>query len=246
MTCEKCGGTGFLVVEGRGYLVPGMKACPAEYSGVIPCECSKTRQSIALEHARKQLAQFESGPLITADDAMEAVRKLETGLNWFPKGKEQLTFVGDGLARMCRTKFAAMYVVARACELYQDWRKCGLMGLRQILTAKVLPREGPPIYTTDAYPEGLPEAPQKPIPEFKTLELPPGCHVTENRKLDAAITEALPNFTMADRRPVQSLQSPPKAEKPAPAPMSEERRAELQAMVDKAQEEVRAKKTAAG
>lgn len=145
MTCDKCNGTGWLIVEHNGFECASMCNCRAK-------------------------AQQPHGKLLTEDMAGGLVAGMCQILAFAPAEVGQGIIVA-ALMEMCSTQAQATYVVNRACALHTKWETCGIRGLRQILCAVYVPADGVMVSATEAYPDGIPSI--RP-PESVFPKLPPG------------------------------------------------------------------------
>ncbi len=172
-------------------------------SGAAKCQC----------RAEDIAATVERSP-IDGRSLSLATRALST-IGFFPREDEARMVIGDALAAMCPNVAALRYVVRRACELYQNWDRCGIQGLRQIVCYRFRPADGIEIYGTSAYPAGLPPDPkakQPQLPAGSTLALPPGTVVSANERLDARVRLLAHakdmNIHTRPRRPAQPPTNP--------------------------------------
>jgi hypothetical protein len=149
MTCEHCGGTGWIVKEGL-------------ISAVAPCAC---RRAVA----RKPFE--DDGTPLDEVSASVYVDRLCAVLSFAPAEDGRPTIV-HCLMLMCETVAEAAWTTHRACELYTRWDDCGVPGLRQIVSSFRKPSDGISISSTPAFPEGLP--PLRTLPAAEPLRLPPG------------------------------------------------------------------------
>lgn len=146
--------------------------------GAVRCECQSAKMPESV-----QRTPIDGISLAQATKALSAI-------GYFPREPMAQGVIGDALAAMCPNVEALRYVVRRACELYQNWERCGIQGLRQIVCFRYRPADGIEIYGTLAFPGGLPEDPKAPkklldAPPMKAL--PPGNVVTEDSRMDARV-----------------------------------------------------------
>jgi hypothetical protein len=148
MSCEQCGGSGWITVETH----------TASYAK--RCICYQPPVAPAAE-----------GKRLTKEVAVGAVAVLCDMLAFAPAGLGRAAIV-DALMDMCATAEQVDWLTRRACELHTEWKTCGLRGLRQILSSdsRYLPNDGLMVSATEAYPEGIPSTRKDPEP----LRLPPG------------------------------------------------------------------------
>ena len=161
MNCEQCNDTGWIVTE------RGAKRCP-------------------------HFAERQATPRTPIDGRSLAMATRGLGaIGFFPRDQESQTIIGDALAAMCPNVEALRYVVRRATELYQVWDRCGIQGLRQIVSYRYLPADGISIYGSSEFPEGLPPDPKSnppaALPAGVTLQLPAGNESTADTELEQKI-----------------------------------------------------------
>lgn len=176
MTCEKCDGTGWIVIE------------TATTSAVKPCSC----------RAPAKPKKPEKVTPLTVAEAAAHVRTLCDTLAFAP-GTAGQSIITAALMKMCETAEQAAWLIPRACELHTEWKTCGIAGLRQILGTKYKPKDGVMVTSTEAYPEGIPST--RPDPEPLLLGLPPGRLVSGDLEMDESI-QRLAQVKSIDRPPI--------------------------------------------
>jgi hypothetical protein len=143
--------------------------------GAVRCEC----QSATVTQQSVHRSAIDGISLAQATRALSVI-------GYFPRDPMAQGVIGDALASMCPNVDALRYVVRRACELYQNWERCGIQGLRQIVCYRYRPADGAEIYGTSAYPGGLPPDPQAQgkgiaAPDLKAL--PPGAEISADDRI---------------------------------------------------------------
>ena len=163
MSCEKCDGTGWIIVD------------TPKGSAAKPCACRPVRKP-----------EPPKGKPLTEKEAIAALTLLCGTLGWPPEAGARGLIV-KAMMTMCSTKEQAMWMVERAAELYTRWPDCGIRGLRQILSSdlRYLPADGVTISCTEAYPEGIPSTRKDPEP--LQLALPPGHVASADLEMDESI-----------------------------------------------------------
>jgi hypothetical protein len=157
VSCERCDGTGFVIVEHNG--VEGAKMCVC-----------------------RAKAQQPAGRPLREDMAAVLVEALCQNLAFAPDAVGQ-GLVVTALMEMCSTEDQAKFVVSRACSLHTKWETCGIRGLRQILCSRFVPKDGLSLSSTEAYPDGIPAT--RP-PELLKPRLTPGRAVSADLDCERA------------------------------------------------------------
>lgn len=183
---------------------------------------STPRGAVRCRHTKQQQARETCTPL--NDKALAGAIKALSAIAFFPTDAGAQTVIGDALASMCPSVESLRYVVRRAVSLYRSWDKCGVPGLRQIVCAKYRPADGSESGPTDEYPEGLPSE-----TKHDPLALPSGA----TRLIEGSVTEDV-DLDRKVRLLAQSKRMDRRKPNPEHEPMSEARRAQLQAQVDAA------------
>jgi hypothetical protein len=232
MSCDACGGTGYTIVE-RGEITAARK-----------CGC---RVKAEAERAAQQ-ARVNTGSPMNADVAAGAVRGLAAMGGFFPpeRDAEARAVIGDLLLRMCGTAEQCQMLVRKAVQLYSGaggWEKCGMVGLRQILSAVTVPKDGVVLHTgSEMFPGGLPRratgGPPLLLPPPDAVQGEPILMPERPRGYSSLLPAALcvpPELAQAlDAGDVLERAKSPKVE-----PMSEARRAEWKAKFEEAEKKRR-------
>jgi len=163
MSCPKCGGSGWVIVFRRNL----------EAADRCPC---KTVQ---------QTAAAAAGEALTENVATAVVDALCDALDDAPRKTLGKALVVDALMSMCATADDAWWVARRATVLYTRW--CGVPGLRQILCARSVPKDGLEVSYSEAYPEGIPS--ERPALQEALPLLGPG-KVSGDAQIDTAVQRA--------------------------------------------------------
>jgi hypothetical protein len=160
MTCDRCGGSGWVIVENNGIEAARMCTCR-----------SKTQQPCG-----KPLTEEVAGFLVEGLCQILA----------FAPDKIGQSIVASALMDMCSTEQQAHYVINRACALHTKWETCGIPGLRQILCHLYTPADGIVVNSTEAYPYGIPSL-RPPDPELG--KLPPGRFASADLDCERAVLQ---------------------------------------------------------
>ena len=242
--CDLCGGTGFVTVENAA----------TGYTGAKRCVCRD--EVLAQQVARQERAN--RGTPMTDGAAMACVKSLSGIGGYFPRDEVARAVIADVLVRMCHTVEQAQFMARKAYELYSGagggWDRCGIAGLRQILSALTVPKDGLVLHSTEAYPEGLPD--RRPPKPPEPLLLPEGCEpglplpafngIRDYQRRLLSTAEVLPLELVEavgaeDLRPLgPTLVPAPKPAAPAVVPLSGERRAELEREFEKVEQQRKA------
>lgn len=164
-------------------------------------------------------------------------------LPYFPADEFVMNALVKLVGDMCQTEDRVQWLVNRMTSgIYDRWP--GPHEMRAVYCFRYPPKDGVSAFST-VYPDGLPKDPTAPrrIEAPQHLELPPGAVVSADKTLDAAVVAAADVVKMptvrgeaADRfsRILKEIVTPPQDRpmRPAPEPMTELRRAELQAQID--------------
>jgi hypothetical protein len=218
MSCNICQGTGWIVTE----------------RGAKECQCRKAQQ-----------ARDEQRTAVSPESITVALKAFDA-LAWFPKEPTARVFIGDAMRTMCPSAEALQYLVRIVLHHYTTWEDCGIPGLRQIVCTKFKPADGIESEPTKRFPDGLPSE-----TKHEPLALPPGAHralpaghvASGDAQIDQAVDNAattvrMPKARVSDGKFERLLRETITAPcdrpdpKPAPEPMSLERRMELQAEID--------------
>lgn len=154
MSCDKCGGTGWIVRERNGI------------SSVSACSC---RKPLAISKPFE-----DTGTPLSDKVASLLTFELCETLDFAPDEKQELGRAAIALAlqSMCETEAEADWTIKRACNLYRKWGDCGIPGLRQIVSSFRLPKDGFSMFSTPVFPDGLPPLKSLPPPPPLQLQLP--------------------------------------------------------------------------
>ena len=171
MTCEHCGGSGWVIVETNGVSAAQMCVCRAH-------------------------EEQPPGKPLTVRKAAELVEALCQVLNYAPETVGRAIIL-DALMKMCATEEQAVFTINRACALHTEWKTCGIRGLRQILCSRYTPKDGISIGSTDSYPDGIPTL--RP-PEPALPRLPPGVAASCDVECERAVLRLAEAKTMNDAK----------------------------------------------
>jgi len=160
MTCEICNGTGFVIIERNG--ISAAKRCEGCRKPAVP--------------------NVPISPVSSAVATAATVALCEV-LEFSPTSELARMLISNALISMCPNEEAVWHVVSEAAQLYRNWGKCGIPGLRQIVCCKYSPRDGISLTSTDEYPDGLPSRRQLEL-VLAPAHLPPGHESTADRKLE--------------------------------------------------------------
>jgi len=203
MTCEMCGGSGWIVRES------------AAGSSAKPCSCRKT--------TAPTMPFRDRGIPLTVESAATHVAMLCDTLAYAPspppKGVGRAAIV-VALMEMCSTDDEAKWVVQRAMSLHTKWETCGIPGLRQIVSSIRIPKDGISLLSTDRYPEGVP-----PIKSLQAVlsfpkRLAPGASTTADGQLATGLDRAAQSMKL--------LEAPKEIERELTPEEREERRRALE------------------
>jgi hypothetical protein len=187
--CAQCQGTGFIIVE-TGIL-----------SAAKPCACRQPNTSTG-----------SSGTLLTDEVASIAANMLCDTLAFSPTTELGRATIAKALMKTCHSQEEVLWVVERACDLHTRWTTCGIPGLRQILSSRCIPKDGVPLSSTQAYPDGIPSEHSQ--QELDRVSLPPGQAISIDPNLERSVHElaeaksfpraTLPRVTRPHVRPASS------------------------------------------
>lgn len=159
MSCEHCGGSGWVTVETPTASFAKRCACYQPPTNTEP-----------------------QGTQLRENDAIAQVEVLCGTLAFAPPSGSRSMIV-KAVMSMCRTVEQLEWLTERACELHTEWKTCGIRGLRQIISSRWTPKDGLVITSTEAYPEGIPSSRKEPEP----LRLPPGTVASADLEMDQSI-----------------------------------------------------------
>jgi hypothetical protein len=159
MNCERCNDLGWIITERNGL------------SGATMCNCRAEAQKLPGKPLREEVAIY----------LVEALCQV---LGYAPDATGQPVLV-RALMDMCCTEEDLRYVVNRACALYTKWSECGVPGLRQILCARCVPKDGITLMSTAAYPDGVPTL--KPPDRYVMAALPLGRAASADLAMERAV-----------------------------------------------------------
>ena len=176
-------------------------------------------------------------------EIVEILQELRA-LPYFPNDEYVMNALVKLCGSMCRSLAEVQWLVNRMTSgIYSQWP--GPAEMRACFCCRYKPKDGISAYST-VYPDGLPPDPTAPprieAPAFKAL--PPGREVTADAALDTAIVAGAQILQMPTVRGerlnrfgklLKEILTPPQDRpmKPAPEPISPERRAEIQAEIDR-------------
>ena len=208
--CGRCGDTGWLIVERAGVSSAGRCACMPP----VPV------RAVPLQRAE---------PILTADEISLAVEGLAS-IPWFPKEEGARTMIADAIARLCTSGPACFEMVRRMVDRYKEWPGAREMRICYCaLIGSPLSGEDLHLAVSEYYPDGF--GTSKPAEAWQPAALPPGCVVSADRQLD----ESIKSLAVAKdlNRPRLRLPVAP-APRVLKDPLTPERRAEIQAQIDRA------------
>lgn len=184
MTCEKCDGTGYRIIERNGI------------EAAAPCEC------------RPKKREEQRTPIDDRALAQQTELLFDT-LDYVPKTDRARDALREDIRAMCGSVEALAWMVAMARRLHTKWNKCGLPGLRQILIKKYDPQDG---LNLPAFSEDYPDAEQfdslfgPPTGAYDAPALPDGAtraQIEAHRKTaDAGSSGLLSVFSEAEARDI--------------------------------------------
>lgn len=149
-----------------------------------------------------------------------------TLLRFFPSEQGARTGLFLLIGRMCSNEDQVRWLVQRTLNTCNEWP--GPLVLRQILCSKFRAADGIDVSCTSMFPDGVPSS--KPPEAWQPAALPPGCVVSADRQLD----ESIKSLAVAKdlNRPRLRLPVAP-APRVLKDPLTPERRAEIQAQIDR-------------
>lgn len=161
-------------------------------------------------------------------------------MRFFPSDESARVALVRMVCEMVRTDEEARWLVSRALQLYSEWP--GVHELRACFCNRFNPRDGINAYST-VYPDGLPPSPDAKLIEApQRIALPPGHVATVDKQLDEDVKKLAELKALPPAKPVTSdfakrlqevLTAPQnRPEVPYSEPLTESRRAEIQAMID--------------
>ena len=150
-----------------------------------------------------------------------------TLLRYFPSDPGARLDLAKLVARMAATDEQVDWLVQRTLNTCNEWP--GPLVLRQILCSKFKAADGIDVSCTSMFPDGVPSS--KAPGAWQPAALPPGCVVSTDRELDTSIRSLAAAKDL--NRPRLALPHAP-APRVLKDPLTAERRAEIQAQIDRA------------
>jgi hypothetical protein len=137
--------------------------------GMARCDCTAGAELAATDHARA--SKLKLPPVLNVTAAVAIVKMLSGNLRFVPSDPLAVSAIADQIRSMCESNEAAMWLVTRMGQLYQEWP--GTRAMRVVYSSKHRPLDGVEVDGfLPEYPDGVPSEQQLEAPP--RLALPPG------------------------------------------------------------------------
>lgn len=200
-------------------------------AGLRRCVCAR---GIAKQESFKRKDPLP--PVLTEDEA-SLFTEMCSGLDFFPSSGPARIPIASQIRSMCRDLTEAKWLVNRMVSLYRKWP--GVIELRQVYCSKYThPLDGQrAIGISDVYPDGIPS---------ERIEEPPVLQLTGSVTASPSIAATVSGLAVKTNLSAALSTARPPRVREIPiervVPITEERRRELQAEIDRVERELQDRK----